>query len=213
VQTANNRQATDWNKYYRNPFPASHITRRLTTRKVLGLVDGLFGDKAFEIAEFGGGNSFIADHFFNRFAVRRYVVWDTNKIALDQFTSRHSGRPNVEARLGDVRETVEEPSFDFVFSVGLIEHFDKQGTRLALENHFHLCRSGGYVLVSFPTPTLLYQSIRGAAEYLGMWQFPDERPLQFDEVLGVASKFGVLKHNSILWGIGLTQGYGLFLKK
>jgi len=213
LQTVDKRQATDWNNYYNNPFPVSHITRRLTSKKVLGLVEGLFDDQAVEIAEFGGGNSFIADQLLNNFQVRRYVVWDTNERAVDQFASRYSGNPNVEARVGDVRETVDWLGFDLIFSIGLIEHFDAHGTQQALENHFHQCRSGGYVLVSFPTPTILYKSIRGFAEVLGMWQFPDERPLHFDEVLGVTENLGETLHRSILWGIGLTQGFGLFLKK
>ena len=178
----------------------------------MGLVKGLFGEKPFEIGEFGGGNSFISDQFLNQFSVRRYVVWDTNTKALDQFRARYSGRPMVEARLGDVQDTVDKSHFDFVFSIGLIEHFDEQGTRRALENHFRLCRNGGFVLVSFPTPTVLYRMIRMVAELSGTWQFPDERPLCFEEVLDVASKHGILKHRSILWGIGLTQGYCLFQK-
>jgi SAM-dependent methyltransferase len=213
VQTAEKDFSTDWDKYHRAPFPASHITRRLTARKVIGLLSGLFGGKPVEIAEFGGGNSFIADRILAHFLVQRYVVWDDNARALGQLRARFSDDPIVETQLGDILDLEDGPEFDFVFSIGLIEHFDPEGTRRALENHFRLCRAGGHVLVSFPTPTLLYRLIRGLAELTGSWKFPDERPLRFDEVLDVASKYGALKHRSILWGIGLTQGYGLFQKE
>jgi SAM-dependent methyltransferase len=205
--------ATDWNKYYRAPFPASHVTRRLTARKVVRLLDGLFAGKPVEIAELGGGNSFIVDRILADISVQRYAVWDTNAKALDQLRARFSDDPVVESQLGDVLEPIDEPGFDLVFSIGLIEHFDQDGTRQALENHFRMCRAGGYVLVSFPTPTLLYRLIRGLAELTGSWKFPDERPLRFEEVLGVASEYGLLKHRSILWGIGLTQGYCVFQKE
>ena len=212
MQAADDNSSTDWNKYYANPFPASRITRRMSIKKVVGCIRLLVGDKSIEIAELGGGNSFIVDRILTDFKVRRYVVWDTNMRGLDLYQSRHSDNKMIEARLGDVREIAAEPEFDFVFSIGLIEHFDQEGTRRALESHFRLCKPGGHVLVSFPTPTFLYRLIRGVATMTGTWKFPDERPLLFGEVLNVALKHGALKHRSILWGIGLTQGYVVIQK-
>ena len=135
------------------------------------------------------------------------VEEDASALGLDLFRARFSGNPNVEARLGDVRDINAEAEFDFVFSIGLIEHFGEEGTKRALESHFRLCKTGGHVLVSFPTPTVPYRLIRGLATLTGTWKFPDERPLHFEEVLNVALRHGALRHRSILWGIGLTQGY------
>ena len=209
---AAHESSTDWIKYYSSPYPASRFTRRMTVKKVVGLLNYLAGDVQVGIAEFGGGNSFIAEGIMTEIDVRRYVVWDTSARGLDLFRSRYSRNQNVEAHLGDVRDVDGEPEFDFVFSIGLIEHFDKEGTRRALESHFRICKIGGYVLVSFPTPTFLYQLIRGLATLTGKWKFPDERPLQFKEVLDIALRHGMLKHRSILWGIGLTQGYVVIQK-
>jgi SAM-dependent methyltransferase len=212
VKAADEYSSTDWDKYYANPFPASRITRRMTVKKVVGCLRLLVGGGSIEIAEFGGGNSFIADRILTDFKVRRYVVWDTNARGLDLFQTRYSDNKMIEARLGDVREVAAEPEFDFVFSIGLIEHFDQEGTRRALESHFRICKPGGHVLVSFPTPTFLYRLIRGVATMTSTWNFPDERPLLFDEVLNVALKHGTLNYRSILWGIGLTQGYVVIQK-
>ena len=103
-------------------------------------------------------------------------------------------------------------NFDLVFSIGLIEHFDKSGTAKAIASHFQLCKPKGMVLITFPTPTLLYKLIRRMAEFARIWRFYDERPLNFEEVITECSKFGIKKHNSILWAIGLTQGYVVFEK-
>jgi len=212
VPAARQNRSTDWNKYYANPFPASRITRRMTAKKVVGLFNDVPGDNRLDIAELGGGNSFMAGNIMAEIGVRHYVVWDTNTRGLDLFRAHHSDRQNVDAHLGDVRDIDVKAEFDIVFSIGLIEHFDEDGTRRALESHFRLCKAGGHVLVSFPTPTAPYHLIRGLATLTGTWKFPDERPLHFEEVLGVALPHGTLTHRSILWGIGLTQGYVVFQK-
>jgi len=56
-----------------------------------------------------------------------------------------------------------------------------QGT--AVQAHLDAAKLGGYILITFPTPTLLYRIIRKAAEILGVWKFHDERPLKAAEVI------------------------------
>jgi len=171
------------------------------------------GGAEIDVAEIGGGNSFIVDGFLAKMNIRKYTVWDNNERSINQVRARLRGNSAVDTRCRDVLEISEDGACDLVFSIGLIEHFDPAGTRQAIENHFRLCRMGGYVLMSFPTPTFLYKIIRRSAESIGAWKFPDERPLRFGEVLGAAAKYGKLNHQSILWGIGLTQGYVLFEKR
>lgn len=89
----------------------------------------------------------------------------------------------------------------------MIEHFDKQGTRKAIKTHKDTCKPNGIILITFPTPTVLYNFIRKSAEVANIWQFPDERPLEFGKVLdGLRDECDIL-HESINWFIGLTQGY------
>ena len=59
---------------------------------------------------------------------------------------------------------------------------------------------------AFPTPTWLYRGTRYIAEQLGMWHFPDERPLRFDEVEDQVRKHGTVVESRINWPIVLTQG-------
>jgi hypothetical protein len=92
-----------------------------------------------------------------------------------------------------------------VFSIGLIEHFDPEGTRRAIRTHFDLLRVGGCAIISFPTPTWLYTSARAIAEVLGVWRFPDERPLPRDEVSNVLASLGVVLFEKTLWPLVFTQ--------
>jgi SAM-dependent methyltransferase len=94
---------------------------------------------------------------------------------------------------------------DVVFSVGLVEHFDPIETRQAVLAHFDILRPGGIVIITFPTPTLLYRSVRGLIERVGMWKFPDERPLAPSEVLAAATERGAILEQQTLWPLILTQ--------
>lgn len=94
---------------------------------------------------------------------------------------------------------------DTVFSVGLIEHFDPQGTRSAVLKHFELLRPGGYAILSFPTPTALYRAARAVTEFFGLWNFPDERPLRRGEVLESVAPLGDVVLEKTLWPLVYTQ--------
>ena len=94
---------------------------------------------------------------------------------------------------------------DVAFSVGLIEHFDTHGTRQAIESHFRILRPQGIAVIGFPTPTLLYRLARRASELAGMWAFPDERPLDLQEVVAAVGQRGRLLERTILWPTVFTQ--------
>jgi hypothetical protein len=66
------------------------------------------------------------------------------------------------------------------------------------------------VLISFPNPTWLYLASRGLLEFLGLWRFPDERPLRREEVLAAASGFGEPVWERTLRPLLLTQHMMLF---
>jgi cyclopropane fatty-acyl-phospholipid synthase-like methyltransferase len=104
------------------------------------------------------------------------------------------------------------PQADIVMSVGLIEHFSPAATRQAIENHFRFCKADGLVILSYPTPTLLYRIARWLAESVHAWKFPDERPLKRPEVHQVASEYGTLLEDRILWPLIFTQRLMAFRK-
>jgi len=92
-----------------------------------------------------------------------------------------------------------------VYSVGLIEHFDPEGTREVARRHFSCVKEGGIVIITAPTPTWLYRITRGAAEQIGVWKFPDERPLSPGEILAAGEGLGSPLGSSTLWPLVLTQ--------
>ena len=128
-----------------------------------------------------------------------------------------SGRKDLPCSVVPVHADVlnpdaELPQAEVVMSVGLIEHFSPAGTRTAIENHFRFCKPGGLVILSYPTPTLLYRVARWFAESVKAWRFPDERPLLRPEVDGVASRYGTLLYERILWPLVFTQRVMVFRK-
>lgn len=207
------KEQTDWEAYYRKPSALAGATRAITRRLVTRTVRPYLPARPVSICELGGANSCIAPHLSAHAEVARYHIVDTNAFGLALLDSSMV-RGSLTRELHDACQPMqdEEDRFDLVLSIGLIEHFDAHTTGRLVERHFQACRPGGLVLLTFPTPTPLYRSIRTGAERLGIWNFPDERPLAFSEVEAAARPFGQRLEGFTNWWIGLTQGVLLYRK-
>lgn len=203
--------ATDWDQYYSAPAPTAHLTRRYTARMLVECMRR-FAGKIDRLVEFGGANSCFLDRIMREIGPREYHVVDTNAYGLSLLAGRGADSQRVVAHQRDCRETADLRA-DLAFSVGLIEHFDRAGTREAIAAHFRALKPGGCALISFPTPTWLYRAARWITEAAGQWKFPDERPLERDEVLADASDWGEVQFEKILWPLIFTQRMMVFRKK
>lgn len=200
--------ATDWDEYYRHPASPAAFTRKISAAKILRTLATELVQPSVRVCELGGANSCFIDYFLQRPNLKAYHAVDLNAYGIGLLRQRYPDDPRVDAQVADaLRIEPGSGDYDVVYSVGLIEHFAPAETARCIDAHFHLCRPGGTVLITFPTPTVPYRVIRSAAEQLGIWAFPDERPLKFDEVVPVCTRHGRLEHRSINWAIGLTQGY------
>jgi len=198
---------TDWNLYYSKPFKTALITRKFTTRVLLNLIGEYMPQKkGFSISEIGGANSCFFIDIYNKFRPERYIVIDNNQLGLDKFRERIGDMKNVKIVNDDILNpaTTNEKT-DLTFSIGLIEHFDITGTKNAILNHFNYLNNPGILILSFPTPTLLYRITRKCAEILSLWRFHDERPLKVSEVEDVVKNHGTILAKKIIWPIFLTQ--------
>lgn len=200
------RDATDWDGYYRSPTPTAHVTRRYTAAILVGALRR-FGGTIEKLVEFGGANSCFLDRIQTEITPREYHVFDTNAYGLSLLADRR-----VIPHQEDCRSVTLGLGADVVFSVGLIEHFDVEGTRQAIRSHFTLLKPGGCAIISFPTPTLLYRMARAVTEALGAWKFPDERPLDRGEVVAAAEEWGRVEFEKVLWPIVFTQRLMVFRK-
>ena len=55
-------------------------------------------------------------------------------------------------------------------------------------------------------PTFTYRLIRRAAEALGLWRFPDERPIQLEDAARLCAEHGEVIAKRLNRVILLTQG-------
>lgn len=195
---------TDWTRYYESVPAIARVTRKYTERRLLEAVRraGLRGPV---ICEIGGGNSCFLEAVAREAMPEEYHVVDTDRLGLDLLRGR--GAVLHEASVLGLRM---ERRADFVFSVGLIEHFDRDGTTRAVQAHFENAKPGGWVLMSFPCPTGLYRVTRAVLEALGLWRFPDERPLERGEIVAAATGQGEVVWEQTLWPLVLTQHMMLF---
>ncbi len=202
--------ATDWNTYYKSvPFTAK-LTRRYTTAVLLRAIQNhckpTAGSAGLSIVEIGGANSCFLDEIFRKIDCSSYDAIDTNQYGLTLLADRLGGGNNrVRLHNQSVLALALDVQADLVFSVGLVEHFDQRETREAVLAHFAPLRPGGIVIITFPTPTLLYRVTRRLIELLSMWKFPDERPLAGREVLTTVRGHADVLYEKTLWPLFLTQ--------
>jgi SAM-dependent methyltransferase len=204
---------TDWDDYYRHPNKLAGFTRRITGKRLLKYIKKYVpGGKKITITELGGGNSCFFDLVAKTFCPQRYYIVDNNQVGLDKF--RTAGNRGAAVLLNwDILKPGLKIKSDFVFSVGLIEHFSEKNTRRAILSHFEAVKKNGILILGFPTPTFLYKITRKLSEWLGLWIFHDERPLKIEEVLDIVNKHGELLDKEIIWPIFLTQALLVIRKK
>jgi len=201
--------ATDWDRYYDRPVATAKLTRRYSAHWLQNAIKKYSTRKSqIEVIEFGGGNSCFFLTLTKSLPVSRYEVVDLNEKSLQLFEQQAHKVPSIRTathRVDLLRAVPTIAPADVVFSVGLVEHFDRQGTAAVMRNHFSCVKDGGIVIITAPTPTWLYRITRFAAERAGVWGFPDERPLVPNELSGGADGLGPLLHSSTLWPLVLTQ--------
>ena len=207
--------ATDWTRYYESPFPAAHITRRITAHRIAKMVlaAGGFPDRHGRIIELGGGNSAFCGMFMRRLCASHYTVVDSNLRGVELFEANRPG-PEAKAICSDILalDSASIPPADLVFSVGLVEHFFPEEMKIAFRRHFELAKPGGLVLITFPTPTFSYRIIRRTAEALGIWRFPDEHPIPLEDAVRLCAEHGDVLAKRLNRAILLTQGIVLARK-
>jgi putative flippase GtrA len=201
---------TDWDLYYRNPTSSAKFTRKFTESLILKLFDKYYTNqkKAPFITELGGGGSCLFKAIRKVYPFSKYTIIDNNQFGLEAFKSLYPSEANISLLNVNLENLHKLPCSlsDITFSVGLIEHFDKKGTSRVISRHFDATKTGGIVIITFPTPTWLYIIVRKLAEWSGVWVFHDERPLGFDEVRESLILHGEILYECINWPIILTQG-------
>jgi 2-polyprenyl-3-methyl-5-hydroxy-6-metoxy-1,4-benzoquinol methylase len=208
-------EKTDWDNYYSHPFKLSTFSRKITSDKLIRLLNqfGPQGRTDITIVELGGANSCFYETLNKEFSPIKYLIIDNNLMGLEKTNKRLNKANNIEIKCEDVLNLSENSEkFDIVFSVGLIEHFSPEETLKCIAAHFFYLKRKGICIITFPTPTWLYKISRKCAELLGLWIFYDERPMKMDEVLNEIRKHGVILHSSITWLILLTQGVIVAIK-
>ena len=135
---------TNWNDYYRKSFWVSKLTRIITLLKIKNLCLQ-YCPTAPIVCEIGGANSCVLNTLAQSLKVREYCVIDNNQVGVDLLPASVRNCA-VYVQVKDILDPLDDNELqraDFVLSIGLIEHFSEDETKLAVERHFQLCKSGG----------------------------------------------------------------------
>ncbi len=199
---------TDWDNYYNKTYKIRSFTRKQTERLLLKLMKkySLNLDNK-SIVELGGANSCFYDAIRNQINPLNFHVIDNNETGLNKFKMRTAEDKKVSMQNADILNINTEQKFDLAFSIGLIEHFDIDNTAKSIKTHFDLVKSGDIVIISFPTPTLIYRVARKICEIIGIWFFHDERPIKYSEAKPEFIKHGEILFTKINWLAILSQRF------
>ena len=202
------KSPTDWEKYYQNPSFFSKFTRKTTERILINTLKARHARRPIQsICELGGGNSCFFAAIRSAFPDVQYTIVDNNALSVELFKQKGLLDKRVDIQIQDVLALdTDTLAYDVVFSVGLIEHFSVRDTAKMIKRHFQMVQPGGLVLMTFPTPTWLYKTIRFFCERFNRWIFHDERPLALDEVTNEVVQYAEVIARFINWKTLLTQG-------
>lgn len=120
--------------------------------------------------------------------IRKLVGVDISDVALAQATgnARHHDITNASFVLGDCTKLNLTEQFDFVWSQGLMEHFDDP--IIVASEHFRALKPGGVALISVPYKysyhTLWYKLTRLRA-LRRFWPWTDQQFLGHTELLAI----------------------------
>lgn len=201
-------KSTDWTNYYRKKKSIfSTFTQRFTLDKILSDYDIVARSTEIQdVVELGGGNSCFADALCQQRKLQSYDIIDNNELAVALFQKKELSCPFHNGILMDLTRDFEPSrTYDLVYSIGLIEHFRPKERQQVIRAHFSLCRKGGGVLISFPTPTIKYRFWRKVMEMLHLWQFYDEVPLRYEDVENIFKECGKVVKVEVNKKLFLTQ--------
>lgn len=204
-----NQERTNWEEYYRHPFPASRWSRGIMSGMLRDLISAHAPRRQpLSVLELGGGNSCFLEGLMDQFQMAPYVILDNSpegmRLARERFAPAYGDR--VDYIHDDVFAADPDRRFDLVFSVGLIEHFDDHAMQKLIGLHRRWAAPDGLVLIAVPTPTIFYRIFRTGAEVLGLWKFPDEHPVPRAELARLMREEGLeIIFERTLWSQVLTQ--------
>jgi glycosyltransferase involved in cell wall biosynthesis len=202
-------ERTNWEEYYRHPFPASRWSRGIMSATLAELISTHAPRRQpLTVLELGGGNSCFLTGLMAKFPIGRYAILDNSPEGM------RLARERFGPTYGDAMRFITDDVFaadvpeksDLVYSVGLIEHFDDRDMAKLIGLHRRWAADDGLVLIAVPTPTIFYRIVRTAAEILGIWKFPDERPVRRDTLAALMREQGLEPIvERTLWSQILTQ--------
>lgn len=199
-------EKTNWTEYYNSKKSFfSKVTQKVTSNIILNVLKYKF-EKRIDIMECGGGNSCFAERICNQREINSYDIVDFNELAVKLFNEKELNVANKTGMIADLlTDNLPNKKYDFVYSVGLIEHFVGNDVVKIIERHFEMCKPNGYVLITFPTPTIQYKIARRLMEIGGVWKFWDEKPILYKEVVDSFNRLGTVEEEFINRKIPLTQ--------
>ncbi|MFH1257793.1 MAG: methyltransferase domain-containing protein [Candidatus Micrarchaeota archaeon] len=163
-----------------------HSTSRNYAEKISKMLEGKPKPKILEV---GCGSAVTFIYLRKKIPDAELVGLDFSPAALKLAEKRNKGCKFIE---GDAKKMpFGSGKFDFVYSLGLIEHFSREVALQIVKEHARAAKEGGIVMIVVPAKYSLIHMARVVAG--NKWPFGYEEAFGKQELLEVMRKAG-LKH-------------------
>ena len=197
---------TDRTRYYHKKKSYFSTHTQVYTLQLIEKAINDYCNGEIQLLECGGGRSCFAQALTkNNAQLVRYDIVDNNEYAVKLFDDMNIDVLHEGFCQDLTKSDSEKEKYDFVFSIGLIEHFSEDDRSRVIKAHYDSCKPGGIVLISFPTPTRKYRFFRRVMEILHVWQFHDETPLVEQDVKPYVQKYAEVIESKLNKKLPLTQ--------
>lgn len=151
---------SSWGNYYNKYLFLARLSSLWRSRYTYNLIKDL---KIRSILELGAGTGYCSSYFANKFKVKPTLL-DKDKLIVDKLKTRFPGFEIIHSDLFDFKT---KRHWELVFSLGVIEHFQKKQRIEAIKIHKRF--SSKYVLIAVPLKSFVrnYLLRSHTADYVG----------------------------------------------
>ncbi|MBU3934467.1 class I SAM-dependent methyltransferase [Patescibacteria group bacterium] len=199
------RKLTNWNRYRGSFIFPQGVFKGY--KKFVKQIKENWPEEGGKILELGSGSGRTSFWISDILPVSEIVLVDSNEKILEK-SKRFFSNKNIPVRFikKDIRHLDLKEKFNLIHNSGVLEHFlPKEQGEIIKVHKKHIVKNG-WVISYVPTPDLSYRFWRSIQELLGVWRFPDEKPLVFSELSKLFQKegFKILGSNKV-WKWYLTE--------
>lgn len=203
-------QRTDWDAHWRVAIKMMlrPIRNRIVWRMYRPLIEAIEPIEDFSVLELAIGEGYITCKIIERFGGHGMGV-DKSPYSI-MLSGEYIRKFDIEDRMNLLKADIltqglnlPKKKYYLVHSEGLVEHYHNTEKKYLFALHRNLSKR--YVIIFTPRPSPLYWGLRRIFTKLGIWLYPDENPMDVNEIIKFGKMVGMqpIKSTVHFWENGV----------